>query len=138
MYIFDLLYYFIAQYFEKLNLRYGLKRVDPAAGGRNFIFISTFLWIYSCVVGFNFLFFSDSRFPFSWPWTLLASICLFSIINYVYIEKKRYEMLIQREKNVDGKFRFSKKLGTTIAVLYVCLSPMILYVILIYRIISKL
>jgi len=120
MIILDFLFYFSSLHFASINSKYGIKKLKPVEGARNLLFISTFLWLFIIFKIINyFIFHNPISLGIHWTWIMLISITIYGSLNYIYVEKKRFNMISERENGLNRKFKISEKSGRLIAILYV-------------------
>jgi hypothetical protein len=133
MYIIDFLFFFSTMHFEKLNTKYGIKRLEPQKGARNLIFISTFLWFMIIELLSELILYHKISFNLNSYSILLISVTLYGILNYVYIEKNRYLKILNRECSADRKFKIKDRKGETIVVIYIYFPHFIVFLGMIVR-----
>ena len=136
--IIDFLFYYTSIHFDRINSKYGFKKMDSSSGARNLLFISTILWIMIFVYLVAFLVLKKTTLvDIHWTWILLISILIYGILNYVYIEKNRLSSIREREQGVSRKFKLAERNGTLIVSIYIYSSFIIIFLALIIRAISK-
>jgi len=119
MFVIDFLFYYTAISFEKLNIKYGVRRLDSSEGARNLIFISTFLWFLYIVLIYNFIVYNEVKYNIPWYWTLVLSISIYEVLTIIYIKRKRFQIIYEREQSSNSKFKILEKTGIIIASIYV-------------------
>ena len=118
MYIFDFLFYYTALHSEKIS-KYRAKPLDKDEGARNMIFISTFIWLkyLSSLIGF--VFYNDiSYLDISMLYIAILSVLWHQFLTIIYIKKKRFQLIFEREHSEKALFNVSEKIGLIIVVLY--------------------
>ncbi len=119
MFLIDFLFYYTAIFFEKLNIKYGIRRLERSEGARNLIFISTFIWFLYVNSIYNLIVFKKVDYSVPWYCTLIISFFLYEALTIVYIKRKRFQMIFEREQSSEARFKISEKTGIIISYIYV-------------------
>jgi hypothetical protein len=119
MYILDFLFYFTAIHSENIS-KYRAKPIEKSEGARTMVFFSTFIWMMYIFCFINYILYND-LFYIDIPgyFILLFSILWHQFLTILYIKKKRYQMIFDREHSQQPRFKVSDKIGTTIACIYI-------------------
>jgi len=118
MIVIDFLFYYTAIQSKKRD-KNRIRHLDPTEGARNLIFISTFLWFLYIVMIYNYIFLNKLSYSIPWYWTLALSILIYEILTVIYIKRKRFQKICEREQGSNPRFKISEKTGIIIASIYV-------------------
>ena len=133
----DFIFYFSALHFKKINNGISWARpVNPAVGARNFLFLSTFIWVMIILNIINYLITHKSLLNLDRKLIYLIALIIIVFFHYIYIEKKRFIKIYEREQGYDKMFQISEKKGITIAIVYIWGSIASIFIVMLIRIIT--
>jgi hypothetical protein len=119
MYILDFLFYYTAIHSENIS-KYRAKPIEKSEGARTMVFFSTFIWMMYIFFLGNYILFGDLLYlKIPGYYILIFSIIWHQFLTFLYIKKKRYQMIFDREHSQQSTFKVSDKTGTTIACVYI-------------------
>jgi len=118
MIIIDFLFYFMALLSKNLDKK-RVRHLNSAEAARNMIFISTFIWFLYINLIYNFIIFDKVYYSIPWYLTLVLSILLYETLTIIYIKRKRFQKIFEREQSSVAKFKISEKGGIIISSVYV-------------------
>ena len=112
MRIIDFLFYYLSVRIHKTNKKYGIRRIDHIAWSCYILGIFTIVWLLHIdrIVEFLIFHLFKSRIPKLY--FVLIGICLMVLFNYVYIEKGRYNRILEKQNSESPLFNISIKTGT--------------------------